>query len=103
MFATFFAHTLPSSRSKLVCVCSFLETVEYFYDHHTKGYPHTTDDPTYRIHAIACLWLVNILWLLAPLVSLVWGYQKIAALIEETKGEAKDVRVKVNASEKKRH
>merc|ERR1712194_33161 len=39
------------------------ETVEYMWDHHRLEYPYTTQEPTLRPHAIACLWSVNICWL----------------------------------------
>eukprot|EP00656_Telonema_subtile_P019936 TRINITY_DN21127_c0_g1_i1.p1 TRINITY_DN21127_c0_g1~~TRINITY_DN21127_c0_g1_i1.p1 ORF type:complete len:244 (-),score=41.47 TRINITY_DN21127_c0_g1_i1:71-802(-) len=50
------------------------ETVEYMWDHHRHGYPFTTTDPALRPHAIACLWLVNICWLIAPCMTVVWAY-----------------------------
>lgn len=48
------------------------ETVEYMWDHHRKHYPHSTDLAEYRGHAIACLWTVNIVWLVAPCVTVAW-------------------------------
>lgn len=59
------------------------ETVEYFWDHHRKGYPYTTHDPDYRSHATACLWLVNIVWLVAPFVTVLWVYNTINEVIAE--------------------
>lgn len=59
------------------------ETVEYMYDHHRDGYPYTTTDETYRIHAIAILWVVNGVWLIAPFTTVVWGYNEIALLVHE--------------------
>lgn len=56
------------------------ETVEYMWDHHRKSYPFSTDDLMYRPHAIACLWTVNGLWLIAPLISLKWAYDQIMLL-----------------------
>ena len=55
----------------------FRETVEYMWDHHHKDYIYTTTDEVYRIHGIVCLWLVNGIWLIAPIVSLFWGYNMI--------------------------
>lgn len=50
------------------------ETVEYMWDHHRHGYPHTIADPDYRTHGIVLLWLVNIIWLIAPLSTPIWAY-----------------------------
>ena len=58
------------------------ETVEYMWDHHRKGYPYTTRDEVYRLHAIICLWLVNVIWLIAPCVSIIWVYNTITSLID---------------------
>ena len=53
----------------------FRETVEYMWlQHHLAGYPFTTQDPRYRPHAIACLWLVNVLWLIAPVLTARWAW-----------------------------
>lgn len=57
------------------------ETVEYLWDHYRKGYPYTTDLVGYRTHAIACLWTVNIIWLVAPCISSLWTYNCIIELI----------------------
>lgn len=51
------------------------ETVEYMSMHHRSGYAFTTTDPQVRVHAIACLWLVNVIWLIAPLFTAVWAYE----------------------------
>merc|ERR1712150_254021 len=53
------------------------ETVEYMLDHHQKGYPYTIKNMHYRQHAIVCLWTVNILWLVAPCLTVIWAYQQI--------------------------
>jgi hypothetical protein len=53
------------------------ETVEYMWDHHRNGYPHSTADAALRPHAIACLWTVNGLWLVAPLLTIVWAHQQL--------------------------
>ena len=55
----------------------FRETVEYMWDHHRLDYKHSTFDPELRIHAIVTLWMVNGVWLIAPLLSSMWGFQKI--------------------------
>lgn len=55
----------------------FRETCEYMYEHHVNGYPYTSQRSDTRHHAIACLWLVNIMWLVAPLLSLRWAYSGI--------------------------
>lgn len=76
----------PSATIMLVLIVVFRdatlwrETVEYMWDHHRKGYPFTTTDPLYRQHAINTLWLVNIIWLVAPVLSLVWGYNMILSV-----------------------
>lgn len=80
------------------------ETVEYMWDHHRLGYPHTagfsegssgTDhdgdrglgarglgaplrDGSLRPHLAACLWLVNGVWLVAPLTTCAWAYRRFA-------------------------
>jgi len=54
----------------------FRETVEYMYDHHYGGYQHTTTNELYRSHGIAILWLINGLWLVAPIITCVWGWRK---------------------------
>ena len=41
------------------------------------SYPHTTTHPSLRPHAIACLWFVNIFWLVAPLLSAVWAFHEL--------------------------
>ena len=60
------------------------ETVEYMWDHHKAGYPHTASalalkDPSLRPHLIAILWTVNGVWLVAPLLTAVWAYQQLRA------------------------
>jgi hypothetical protein len=57
------------------------ETVEYLWDHHRKGYPHTVQDEALRPHGIILLYLVNFLWLVAPLASCVWAYYQLLAVI----------------------
>jgi hypothetical protein len=49
----------------------------YMFDHHRKGYPYTTADPALRPHGIALLWLINVMWLVAPLLTLVWAWQQL--------------------------
>jgi hypothetical protein len=60
----------------------FRETVEYLCDMHVKGYPFTISDPRYHRHGIICLWLVNIVWLIAPVLSPIWTYFQITAAVE---------------------
>jgi hypothetical protein len=56
----------------------FRETVEYMWDHHRLGYPHTIQEPAWaRPHAIAILWIVNFLWLVAPLLGVVWAHDQL--------------------------
>jgi hypothetical protein len=55
----------------------FRETVEYMWDMHRKDYPFTIADNSYRIHGIFCLWLVNIIWIVAPVLSTIWAYHQI--------------------------
>eukprot|EP00937_MAST-01D_sp_MAST-1D-sp2_P004487 g4487.t1 len=73
------------------------ETIEYMWDHHRQSYPHSVGAPTcthaacaegagadaawLRPHAIACLWLVNVLWLVAPLFSTYWAFQLLLKTI----------------------
>ena len=57
------------------------ETVEYMWDHHRQAYPHTTRDPVYRPHAILLLWLVNGVWLVAPITTALWAYSQIIAWV----------------------
>ena len=64
------------------------ETVEYMWDHHRGGYPHTTTDPAHRPHAVACLWLVNIVWLVAPLTSVVWAWGQVRGMTRKAGKEA---------------
>lgn len=63
------------------------ETVEYLWDHHRLGYPHTVAGPL-RPHSIAALWSVNALWLVAPLLTCVWVGQQLLA-DEDTRRRAK--------------
>jgi hypothetical protein len=65
------------------------ETVEYMFDHHRKGYPYTTEDPTYRWHAIAILWIVNGVWLIAPISSVVWAYNELSVLLNGKQTDSK--------------
>ena len=51
----------------------FRETVEYLWNHHRLNYPYTCHDPEYRSHGIIILWLVNVLWLIAPLLTIYWA------------------------------
>lgn len=51
------------------------ETMEYMLQHHVGNYPHTTTDIALRPHAIGLLWAINGLWLIAPLISLLWAFQ----------------------------
>jgi len=46
------------------------ETVEYLWSQHVEGYPYSTNGP-YRMHGIANLWLVNIIWIVGPMLN-VW-------------------------------
>lgn len=90
---------VAKSKSKIIFILIVLfrdatlwrETVEYMYDHHRKGYPYTTHDGTYRVHAIAILWIVNGVWLLAPLLSVVWGYNEMSEvlLLNNSHGKAR--------------
>ena len=57
------------------------ETVEYMWDHHRLGYSHTTSDPLHRSTAIFCLWSVNVMWLVAPLLSLPWALHRIRDIV----------------------
>jgi hypothetical protein len=59
------------------------ETVEYMWDHHRKDYPLTTQDPEYRPHAVLLLWLVNGIWLVAPIVTVWWAYNQIMGVFDE--------------------
>ena len=54
------------------------------YTYIVNRYPHTTTDPTFRTHAICCLWLVNIMWLVAPIVTVVWAYQELTDIKPKT-------------------
>lgn len=63
------------------------ETVQYMFDHHRLGYPYTTNNPDYRIHAILILWLVNCVWLVAPIFSVVWAFNKVFQIISGKKGK----------------
>ena len=47
---------------------------------HLAGYPHCTRDAAYRFHAIVCLWLVNGLWFVGPLVTTWWAWTELRAL-----------------------
>ena len=67
------------------------ETVEYLWDLHRKSYPFCTFIPQYRQHAIICLWLVNIIWLIAPMMSLIWGYLLISRLIHREQNGKKEL------------
>merc|ERR1712083_82915 len=60
----------------------FRETVEYFYFHHRTGYAdtvgglkctHPISDLALRPHGIANLWTVNVIWLIAPCLSMIWA------------------------------
>jgi hypothetical protein len=64
------------------------ETVEYMgLQHHKASYPHTTGHPSYRAHAIACLWLVNGPWLVAPLGTAWWAWNQIWGAHEMAAGK----------------
>mgnify|MGYP003385166480 FL=1 len=66
------------------------ETVEYLWDHHRKGYPHTVQDEAYRAHGVILLYLVNFLWLIAPILSCVWAYfQLLTAMNNHIRSEVK--------------
>mmetsp|Transcript_2993 Transcript_2993/g.7119 ORF Transcript_2993/g.7119 Transcript_2993/m.7119 type:complete len:299 (+) Transcript_2993:70-966(+) len=94
----------------------FRETVEYMWDHYTSDYKHTLqstenlldslksgDDHiaggltgTHHVilglpihqHARVCLWLVNILWLIAPILTLEWAIRQ--HFVDDVDGEAAD-------------
>lgn len=56
----------------------FRETVEYLWEHHRLGYPYTIQEPVWaRPHAIAILWIINFLWLVAPLLGVVWAHDQL--------------------------
>ena len=59
------------------------ETVEYMWNHHRSEYAYTTQHPALRKHAIACLWLVNILWLLAPLLTAAWAIDRLMSMLPQ--------------------
>jgi hypothetical protein len=52
------------------------ETMEYLYEHHRLGYPHTISGP-YRPHAIANLYLVNVIWITGPMLNIWVASQQI--------------------------
>lgn len=64
------------------------ETVEYLYEHHRLGYPHTIDGPL-RPHAIANLYLVNIIWIAGPMLNVWVAAENINRAIRKAKGEKK--------------
>ena len=53
------------------------ETVECMSDHHCKAYPRTTTDPALRPQEIALLWIMNVMWLVAPLLTMLWAWQPL--------------------------
>ena len=68
----------------------FRETVEYLWEHHANGYPYTIADPLYRPHAIAILYLVNICWIIAPLLTLWVAYDYFRDLADNAKQSDKN-------------
>jgi hypothetical protein len=64
------------------------ETVEYLYQHHSLGYPYTTQGE-YRAHAIANLYLVNIIWIIGPMLNVWVAAENIKRAIAKAKGEKK--------------
>lgn len=62
----------------------FRETVEYLYDQHFLGYPYSTSGPL-RSHAIVVLWLVNICWIISPMLNVWVAIDRI----QEAVGKAK--------------
>jgi len=64
------------------------ETVEYLYQHHSLGYPYTTQGE-YRAHAIANLYLVNIIWIVGPMLNVWVAAENIKRAIAKAKGEKK--------------
>ena len=89
-------NTPSEERSKVLFVLIVIfrdatlwrETVEYMFDHHTRGYPYTTYNYEYRTHAIVILWFVNGVWLLAPIISVLWGLWEIESTVN--KSQVKD-------------
>ena len=85
-------HRSPERKVWLLLVTVFRdatlwrETVEYMWDHHRGGYAHTTQHVVLRKHAVACLWLVNVLWLVAPVLTAVWAVDQLMALISHHAG-----------------
>jgi hypothetical protein len=63
----------------------FRETVEYMWNHHRLEYPFTCQDPSYRLHGIAILWLVNILWLIAPVLTMYWAALRFSPSLSKSK------------------
>jgi hypothetical protein len=66
----------------------FRETVEYLMlQHHGTGYIHTvTGDSSLRPHAIVCLWLINGLWLVCPVLSALWAWNVIMRAVASKQG-----------------
>eukprot|EP01090_Pellita_catalonica_P014970 TRINITY_DN3932_c0_g1_i1.p2 TRINITY_DN3932_c0_g1~~TRINITY_DN3932_c0_g1_i1.p2 ORF type:complete len:114 (+),score=5.72 TRINITY_DN3932_c0_g1_i1:278-619(+) len=61
------------------------ETVEYLWEHHRLNYPFTTMDPFLRPHAIANLWLVNIIWIIGPVGTIFWAVDQIQDYSKQSK------------------
>jgi len=60
------------------------ETVEYLYMHHRSNYEFTTGDPRWRHHAIYLLWLINGIWLIAPIFTVRWAYDLLNEDVDDT-------------------
>lgn len=67
------------------------ETVEYLWDHHRQDYPYTTQDERFRVHAITCLWLVNVIWLIAPCFTIAWVYNLVFP-VDEPLGQSRKLK-----------
>jgi len=58
------------------------ETVEYLLVHHHSNYSYSTSNEHLRAHSIICLYGINGLWLVAPVLTVVWSYLQITEILD---------------------
>lgn len=55
----------------------FRQTVSYLLDQHVANYPYSIQHNLYRNFAVAGLYTINGLWIIAPMFTIIWAFKQI--------------------------
>ena len=65
------------------------ETVEYLSEHYFSSHKFTTSDPEIRTLAVTNVYLINGLWLIAPILSPLWAWYIVNESMNNSEGVSK--------------